>query len=287
MSNALHVNDFLTPNKGNAAFSVKNKLEDFKQLYFTKISKDLLVSCTYNKRKDRWIFFFKFPSERNDEYPTPVMYDVMIEFDPKDKAAAATATLNDYDIYIFSNSPSFIFTFDYVIKHKIGFPKALPGKYLSNVAISKPPKVRNTFEIMTAEKTTWICFFHLYRNGYLTKNIAEQLISKDASKNEDFFIKQMETQPGKLHEIKLMNDLMKSMKEEKQKKDPTKVYKPPVRKDDGRINPLSFNFTKAFKSGLHFYRPKSVLSQVDKKNLGSRGAKSMFKSDLKWDGKIK
>ena len=285
MSNALHVDDFLTPNKGNAAFSVKNKLEDFKQLYFTKISKDLLVSCTYNKRKDRWIFFFKFPSESNDKYPTPIMYDVMIEFDPTSKNDVNVASLNSYDIYIFSNSPSFIFTFDYVIKHKIGFPKALPGKYLSNIAISKPPKIRNTFEIMTAEKTTWICFFHLYRNGYLTKSVAEQLISKDKSKNEDFFIKQMETQPNKLHEIKLMNDLMKeAKKEEEKKKDPTKTYRP-VKED--KLNPLSFSFTKSFKSGLHRYNPKQVLSHVSKKNLGSLGAKSMFKNDLKWNGKIK
>lgn len=276
MSNALHVTDFISPNKGNAAFSIKQRLNDFKTLYFSQISKDLVVSCTYNQRYDRWCFFFKYPSEGNDKYPTDIMYDILIEFNPNGKSDKGLATLDTYDIYIYSNAPSFIFTFDYVIKKQIGFPKSLPHSYLSRYAISKPPRVRNTFEIMTAEKTTWICFFHLYHNGYLTKDLANKLIN-DKNKNEDFYIKQMETQTAKLQELKTMNDLIKAAKDaEKNKKSPQKTYQLQKKQSDLSVG-NKFSFNGSFKSGFKRINPLQFLSKVDKFN--KKPAKSLFKAD--------
>lgn len=281
MSNALHVSDFLNPNKGNAAFSVKQKLNEYKELYYKQVAKDLLVSCTYNKRYDRWCFFFKYPSEGNEKYPTAIMYDIMIEFNPTKKSDSTLASLDGYDIYIYSNAPSFIFTFDYVIKKQIGFPKSLPSNYLSKVAITKPPRVRNTFEIMTAEKTTWICFFHLYRNGYLSKNLAEKLIG-DKTKGEEFYIKQMQSQPAKLAELKAMNDLLKSAREAEKmankNKNLSKTYKKETLDKD---NPLSvgnkLEFSNAsFKSGLNRINPLKFLNKVEKRN--TLNAKGLFKA---------
>ena len=277
MSNALHVVDFINPNKGNTAFSIRPKLEQYKQYYFEKVAKDLLVSATYNERKDRWCFFFKFPSGENDKYPTAIMYDILIEFNPISKSNKDLTSLDQYDIYIYSNSPSFVFTFDYVIKHKIGFPKILPNNYLSKVAISKAPRIRNTYEIMTVEKTTWICFWHLYRNGYLNKNMAKTLINKE--KDENFYIKNMDTQPQKLQEIKQMQDLLKQEKladkVAKQTKQLAKSYSSNSSIDTD--NPLSVGNKLTFKSGLNKINQLKFLSHIEKKN--ELKTKNMFKAD--------
>lgn|SRR5574344_1069843 len=281
MSNSLHVKDFLSPLSGNAAFSVKTKITEYKQLYFDKISKDLLVSCVYNQHYDRWMFFFKYPSEDNDKYPTAIMYDILIEFDPPNKSSKDLASLDDYDIYIFSNSPSFIFTFDYVIKKQIGFPKVLPSNFLSKVATSKAPRVRNTYEIMTVEKTTWICFYHLYKNGYLSKATAQQLIGKET---ESYFIKNMETQPQKLQELKAMTDMLKAAKVADKNKKLEKSY----RKGDDTTNSMgdktlhkSFNFNSSFRSGLNRINPLNFISHVSKRNTVNT---NVFKSNnlFKW-----
>lgn len=208
----LKYDDFMAPFKGQAAINLRPKIEEFKQGYFDKYAKDILVTCVYNKRYDRYTFFFKFPSGENEKYPTAIMYDIVIEFNPpsdfKGKKEELTE-LRDYEVLIFSNSPSFIFTFDYVIKHNYGFPHCISSNHLSKVAISKAPEVRNTYQLMTIEKSTWMCFFHLVHNGFMNKQMCNKIMSE---KNEAFYAKRVDPQPAKLKEIKMLKDLMKEEK---------------------------------------------------------------------------
>ena len=217
--NILNVEDFINPMKGNAVFNLKPILENYKKHYYEYYSGKIKVSCVYNKYTDRYMFFFKVPSESNDKYPVEIDYDVILEFDPPSNgksAAKAASDLNPYNIYIFSNSPSFVFSFDYVIKHRFGFPKCLPSKYLSNIACSRPPEIRNRYEIMTIEKTTWVAFFHLYHNGYLNKETLQTLVTKNT---ENYYLRLMETQPEKLKEIKAVQDMVRDAnKKEREKK---------------------------------------------------------------------
>lgn len=279
---ALTIDNFLTPMKGNAAFNLNNKISEYKKKYFDKVAKDILVSAVYNKHKETYYFFFKIPSEENDKYPTAIMYDVMLEFSPNKTTSKETAKnmadLKLYDIYAYSNSPSFIFTFDYVMKHRInGFPKSLPFNYLSRVAITKAPKVRNTYEIMTVEKTTWWAFYHLYRNGYLTKEVITSILSKN---NENYFIKKMMTQPQKLKEIKDLNDIMKEakLKEKAAKNANPKTYKKisPVNKD-----PMTYSFGVANRKPLKTNMTSKIMKR---NNLNSKG---MFKTNLLFGKKKK
>lgn len=213
---AIKYDDFYYPlGRGSAAMNFSSKIKELKDKYFDKVIKDILVSCVYSSSKDRYSFFFKIPSEQNETYPTAVMYDVILEFnpDPKNKSACKnSSTLKNYDIFIYSNSPGFVFTFDYVIKHKHhAFPKGMNQNLISKVAITKAPEIRNRMEVMTLEKTTWWSLYHLDYNGYLDKATLKALISK---KPESFFYKQVASQPVKLQEI---NSLKKMIKEEKQK----------------------------------------------------------------------
>lgn len=208
----LKYDNFMAPFKGQAAINLRPKMEEFKAAYFEKYAKDILVTCVYNKKYDRYTFFFKFPSGENDKYPTAIMYDVVLEFNPsveQKKNKEQLTELNDYEILMFSNSPSFIFTFDYVVKREFGFPHCIGFNHLSKVAIIKAPDVRNTYQLMTIEKSTWMCFFHLVHNGFLNKQMLNKILS---DKSEDFYAKKVDSQPAKLKEIKMLKDLMKEEK---------------------------------------------------------------------------
>lgn len=244
---SLSYNSFYYPlGKGNAAINFDTKITDLKSKYFKTILKDILVSCVYNSSKDTYTFFFKIPSEENDKYPTSLMYDTILEFVPPkggEKSAKAGGNLKPYDINIFSNSPGFVFTFDYVIKHKYNaFPKCLPFKYLSLVAITKSPEVKNLYQIMTIEKTTWWSLFHLDYNGYLNKDNIKIIESKESI---NFFLNKMSTQPEKLKEINALKTVMNEEKikklSEKNKKDAEKVYNSTEKTRSSNRDPLAYS----------------------------------------------
>ena len=239
---SLKYDDFMTPFKGNAAINLRPKLEEYKRSYFEKYAKDILVSCVYNDRYDRYTFFFKFPSGENDKYPTAIMYDIVLEFNPpkNEKNLKHISELTPYEILMFSNSPSFIFTFDYVIKHTYGFPHCIGFNHLSKVAISKAPEMRNTLQIMTLEKSTWMCFFHLVHNGYMNKEMCKTIMS---DKPESFFAKKVDSQPMKLKEIDELKKLMKEEKlADKQRKTQMDVKKNYNSEDNKKKNPMAFSF---------------------------------------------
>lgn len=234
----LTYDNFMNPFKGQAAINLRPKMEEFKHAYFEKYAKDILVSCVYNERYDRYTFFFKFPSGENDKYPTAIMYDVVLEFNqPKDsKGLKNVSELNDYEVLMFSNAPSFVFTFDYVVKHTYGFPHCIGFGHLSKVAISQAPEIRNTYQLMTLEKTTWMCFFHLVHNGFMNKEMCSRIMS---TKSESYFAKQIDSQPAKLKEIKMLKDMMKEekLKEKAKQNGARKEFK----KADSH-NPMIFSF---------------------------------------------
>lgn len=265
---ALRYDNFMAPYKGNSAFNLNPKLNEYKTTYFEKYASKILVSCVYNNYNGRYTFFFKIPSGENDNLPTELLYDVIIEFNPpgnKKKDVEHLADLQTYDVYIFSNSPSFIFTFDYVIKQKYGFPHCINGSFLSTVAITKAPVVRNTFEIMTIEKTTWMCFFHLVHNGYLTKEVCKTLIT--TNKNESFYLKNIASQPAKLKEIKDLKEVVKQAK----KKEEVKAH---VRSLNSSTSNFKNSFDKSFKTDFNVQNNRVV------KHIKKRNDLNIFKSKM-------
>lgn len=266
---ALNFDNFMSPYKGNTAFNLNPKLNEYKELYFKEYASKILVSCVYNAHNGRYTFFFKFPSSENDKYPTELLYDIIIEFNPpgnKKKDVEPLADIKTYDIYVYSNSPSFIFTFDYVVKTKYGFPHCLPYSYLSKVAITKAPEIRNQFEIMTVEKTTWMCFFHLFHNGYLTKEVCKTIMGKN---NESYYLKKVATQPQKLKEIKDLKDTMRKYKEKDKKSSSNNT----TSKQSSGL--FSSNFKSDFKTDFRLKNDR-VVKHISKKNDINLFKNSMF-----------
>ena len=271
--------DFINPLKGNAAFNLRERMKEFQQSYFEKVSKDLLVSCVYNEKNDRYMFFFKYPSG-NEKYPTSLYYDVILEFNPKKTIKddfRALASIKDYEITMFSNAPSFVFTFTYVVNRQIGWPRCMPKNLLSRTAIIKAPKVRNVYQILTIEKTTWICFWHLYYNGYMAKNLINSVMS---TKKEDYFINQIVSQPAKLKEIKVLEGLAKEDKLKSKAEANKKIMKS---YNDPEVNKvLSVDFRTKFKMD-----PRKIFKKMNDKTEKQLNDKNRFKINMKANMKIK
>lgn len=239
--------------RGQATFDFSKKIKELKDKYFSSINKGILVSLVYDKKHDIYDFFFKVPSEDNGKLLTDIYYDTIIEFipDPKNKQACLNASgLKDYHINIYSNSPGFTFTFTYVIKHRYNaIPKCVTYNLLSKVALQQAPVIKNQYQLMTMEKTTWWSLYHLDYNGFLNKEKALTLINKD--KNINFFLKKIESQPEKLKELQEIKKLTKQEREKLNKKQVNnhKDYNKPLTVTEKReiVNNLKHSMKFSFK----------------------------------------
>lgn len=268
---SLTYNSFYYPfGKGQATFDFSNKIRELKEKYFKSVNKGILVSLVYDQKHDIYDFFFKVPSEENGMNITDIFYDAIIEFipNPKNKVGCLNSSnLKGYDINIFSNSPGFTFTFTYVIKHRYdAFPKCISNHYLSKVALQKAPVVRNTYQLMTMEKTTWWSLYHLDYNGYLNKDQAKTLINKDAKIST--FLKKIETQPEKLKELQEIKKLTKEERDKlaiKTNKEVQKVYNKPLTVGDKRL------IASELKHSMHKSLSQSSSKNILKKNMNFTG----------------
>lgn len=257
--------------RGQATFDFSKKIKELKDKYFSSINKGILVSLVYDKKHDIYDFFFKVPSEDNGKLLTDIYYDTIIEFipDPKNKQACLNASgLKDYHINIYSNSPGFTFTFTYVIKHRYNaIPKCVTYNLLSKVALQQAPVIKNQYQLMTMEKTTWWSLYHLDYNGFLNKEKALTLINKD--KNINFFLKKIESQPEKLKELQEIKKLTKQEREKLNKKQPNnhKDYNKPLTVTEKRE--IANNLKHSMKFSFKVKPTKNIL----KKNMNFDGFK--------------
>ena len=257
--------------RGQATFDFSKKIKELKDKYFTSINKGILVSLVYDKKHDIYDFFFKVPSEDNGKLLTDIYYDTIIEFipDPKNKQGCLNASgLKDYYINIYSNSPGFTFTFTYVIKHRYNaIPKCVTYNLLSKVALQQAPVIKNQYQLMTMEKTTWWSLYHLDYNGFLNKEKALTLINKD--KNINFFLKKIESQPEKLKELQEIKKLTKQEREKLNKKQIInhKDYNKPLTVTEKRE--IANNLKHSMKFSFKVKPTKNIL----KKNMNFDGFK--------------
>lgn len=257
--------------RGQATFDFSKKIKELKDKYFSSINKGILVSLVYDKKHDIYDFFFKVPSEDNGKLLTDIYYDTIIEFipDPKNKQACLNASgLKDYHINIYSNSPGFTFTFTYVIKHRYNaIPKCVTYNLLSKVALQQAPVIKNQYQLMTMEKTTWWSLYHLDYNGFLNKEKALTLINKD--KNINFFLKKIESQPEKLKELQEIKKLTKQEREKLNKKQINnhKDYNKPLTVTEKRE--IANNLKHSMKFSFKVKPTKNIL----KKNMNFDGFK--------------
>ena len=172
-------------NSGFSAVSIKYLLEDLQKRYLQNIKPELV--CKAIKIKNDYFVYFQIPSESNSEYPSDkVHYDVILQLVPPNASWLESENLRDFDVRVYSNCPSFTFTFTYVY-YKQGALINMPHGAYTRKALNTKPVTRNPLLLYGIEKSLWfaICYMdenHLFRRSKLDAMITDDKTLKDLVK---------------------------------------------------------------------------------------------------------
>lgn len=172
-------------NSGFSAVSIKYLLEDLQKRYLQNIKPELV--CKAIKIKNDYFVYFQIPSESNSEYPSDkVHYDVILQLVPPNASWLESENLRDFDVRVYSNCPSFTFTFTYVY-YKQGALINMPHGAYTRKALNTKPTTRNPLLLYGIEKSLWfaICYMdenHLFRRSKLDAMITDDKTLKDLVK---------------------------------------------------------------------------------------------------------
>ena len=142
--------------KGSAFSSSLKEKEDLDKQF--KELNERINSKIYRYR-DFVIYHVIIPSTKKDT----VTYDVVIEVETKNLHEGA-ATLEDLEFKIFSNCPSFIFTYAHVFRGNGILCDWLLPKYNKEVR-TKPPAQRNQYGIIGLERSMYLALKHIHSTG--------------------------------------------------------------------------------------------------------------------------
>lgn len=160
-----------TLNKGSGVLNLSKTREDLIKKYVKYVSDEIKCERYYLKNKDEYIFSFKIPSESNYKYVRPFFYDVILSFTPinKDMQKEGSRTLNDYKIKIFSNMPSFVFSYQYIFRQRKFLIDWIPKSKLNSYALTKPPSIKNSYGIINYEKSLYFSYLYILYNKFYDK----------------------------------------------------------------------------------------------------------------------
>lgn len=161
------IEDYLNNPAGVGAAVIPNKelirgdlTKRFEDLYSKKQG-----SFNGNVYKDGSNYFIHvvIPSESNEKENT---YDVVIKFVAKASTGALVSTnVKGYNIQIFSNSPSFTYTYAYVFDKEKLLVSELKNKFTDSTF--EPPTTRNPYNMISYEKTTFMAIMYILSNPSL------------------------------------------------------------------------------------------------------------------------
>ncbi len=138
------------------------------------------------------VFHVRVPSEEYKD--NKIVYDVLfrIEFDNSKRYSLR-------NVKLFSNSPSFLFTYSYVYYHSDLIIDEFVSK-LPTVAITTPPAVRNPFETLGFEKSTYMAARYLL-DGFILRDAYIERFGKIMNPIEAMRLQSIVADPAKLVEI--------------------------------------------------------------------------------------
>ena len=129
-------------------------------IYLLRNYRKAFYAIPYILDNGNLLYHVKVPSEEYKD--NHISYDVFFELEKNDLRRRA-----QQDIKMFSNCPSFIFSYCYVYNTK-GLIIDRLKSHLPSEALTQPPKVRNPEMQMGFEKSTWIAACYLIQGGCLT-----------------------------------------------------------------------------------------------------------------------
>lgn len=140
--------------KGMTVLNLTSAKKDFDKRYSDNIKK--IMHFIY-KVKNVVYIHIKIPSSVNHIY-----YDVVVKFTPTSKSTGDT--LNDMDIQLFSNSPSFIYTYAHAyFKHKLFIDEL--RKKLSSKILKTVSEQKNPYKIISYDYSIYFAVKFIIDNG--------------------------------------------------------------------------------------------------------------------------
>lgn len=163
--------------------------KEFREIYLRVRNE---IDLTILKESDnKYIFIAKIPSENLDN----IKYDLVLEMEKKPEE---TSFLNA-PLKIFSNDPSFMFSYTWVMAQNDTIPEKLLPK-CSTIALQQPPEIRNPMKLWHLHKYSILLRYHILYKGYLNPRYLEKdwnrIISYDTA------IRNIPTQVEKYEEVK-------------------------------------------------------------------------------------
>jgi hypothetical protein len=202
---------------------IKNSLNNQFELI-----KDRIKYIWYD-RGNSYICHIMIPSKSLTE----LKYDVILDFD-KSSLTNNDTSINNAIMKVFSNCPSFVFTYAYAFNKQNGLCDWLKNKYNKKV-LDKEPVERNRYNIISYEKSIYLaCKFILSNSNNKLVNIKNKAIPLT---NYFHISNLIATDEQILERYKI---LKVKEKEEKEKKNPpssnTIIKKPKVTTSNSKIS---------------------------------------------------
>lgn len=158
--------------KGSAISGVTQQKEDMLRQFQELASK---FACKIYKYRDEAIFHVVIPSRDRPK----VSYDVVIETKLNDMTSSEI-NVNDVDIKVFSNCPSFMFTFAHAFRSKGLVIHWLDNKYRVEVK-KKEATSKNEYGIIGMERSLYLACLYLTKTRRTDITIINSIATKPTS----------------------------------------------------------------------------------------------------------
>ena len=192
--------------KGSTAIANRNLIKnDLNSRYDKLIAKHKDFKHYHYHDNTNFYIHIKVPSEseRKNEY------DVVIQFTPTEKEVINDVNLNRYTIKVFSNCPSFTYTYAYVYNDYGLMIDFLKDKY-TDVVLDDNPIIKNPGEIINFEKSIYFACKYIKSNKSFLNKVSLVAISKRI--NIEQFKKTIKTSDSIETEIKKETNRLKDEK---------------------------------------------------------------------------
>jgi hypothetical protein len=250
------LNDFLlNPAGRKTSYGAKreNIINDLKRRY-DEILKKTNGVLKYDVYSDhgKFDFVFRIPSETFDN----LLYDVVLEFNPQNKADADSSSLIDYTMTFFSNSPHMTFTYTYVLNKENLIVDFVKKYKCSKVALTQKPRVTNPVEQFGFEKTCYFAALYIKNKKLYEKSNLKNAIIPDKNTTVQV-LNTISTQDAKF----LQYNTLKQEEADKKKKEKNEA----VRKANNKKVEAASKKSSAKRNISYKYKGKKTFNSVFKK----------------------
>lgn len=171
--------------KGSVTPGKQLLLNDLDRRY-ALLERDKPIELKIYRDKYSYIFHLIITTEANEKENT---YDVVLKFDPSTKSDRFDGSIKNYNMKMFSNCPSFTYTYAYVAHINGLLVDGLRDKY-DKETLKNPPIQRNPRLVLNYEKSIYYACKYIMEKGYLNK---ASIDAQSLRFNKTIFVEEIRT----------------------------------------------------------------------------------------------